>query len=308
MNLEKQKILIVDDSPENIELLFVMLQDEYEVIFSTSGEKALKLAQDVQPDLILLDIIMPGIDGYEVIKCLKSDVQTKSIPVIFLTAKTSKNDLIKGFHLGSVDYIIKPFFEEEIKARLSTHLQNRILIKQLKLANKKLEKVSLSDALTGVANRRYFDQFLSKMFAISRRDEKIISLLMIDVDYFKKYNDCYGHVAGDECLQGISKLLDNFAQRGSDLAARYGGEEFAVVLPNMKLNDAQLFAKNCCQAVENLKIPHAKSPISAFVTISIGICCLTANQQGSVESLIKSADQALYKAKNLGRNQYVVSN
>ncbi|MFK5893486.1 MAG: diguanylate cyclase [Pseudomonadota bacterium] len=306
-NTEKQKILIVDDSTDNIELLFAMLQDEYQVLFATSGPKALKLIEGVEPDIILLDIVMPGMDGYEVIEALKNNPKTTNIPVIFLTAKTAKTDLLKGFKLGSVDYIMKPFFEEEVKVRLNTHLQNRLLIKQLEAANKKLEQISLSDGLTEIGNRRYFDQFLEQMLGISQREQTHLSLLMIDVDYFKKYNDCYGHIAGDQCLQAIAKTLGSYAKRGGDLAARYGGEEFALILSDTKKNDAQQCADNYRMAIENLQIPHSQSEISDYVTVSVGVVSQIGSQEGSIEELIKNADQALYQAKKSGRNQICTS-
>jgi diguanylate cyclase (GGDEF)-like protein len=303
LNTDKQKVLIVDDSTDNIELLFAMLQDEYQVLFSTSGSKALKLAEEVEPDIILLDIVMPEMDGYEVIAGLKQNTKTTNIPVIFLTAKTAKTDLLEGFRLGSVDYIVKPFFEEEVKVRLNTHLQNRILIKQLEEANKKLEQISLSDGLTEIGNRRYFDQFLEQMFGLSQREQTHLSLLMIDVDYFKKYNDCYGHIAGDQCLQAIAKTLGSFANRGGDLAARYGGEEFALILSDTKAEDALQCAENYRMAIEKLQIPHSQSDISNYVTVSVGVVTVIGNQEESMDKLILKADKALYQAKENGRNQ-----
>ena len=304
---DRQKVLIVDDSTDNIELLFAMLQDEYQVLFSTSGSKALKLAEEVEPDIILLDIVMPKMDGYEVISALKENPKTTNIPVIFLTAKTTKEDLLKGFSLGSVDYIAKPFFKEEVKVRLNTHLQNRLLIKQLEAANKQLEQISLSDGLTGIGNRRYFDQFLERMFCICQREQTYLSLLIIDVDYFKKYNDCYGHVAGDQCLREIATSLAGFANRGGDLAARYGGEEFSLILSDTKTEDAKQCAENYRMAIENLKIPHSQSDISEYVTVSVGVVTIRGNQEESINKLIQKADQALYHAKEHGRNQIYIS-
>jgi len=306
VSLNKQKILIVDDSSENIELLNSMLQEEYDVLFSTSGKKALQIADESEPDIILLDIVMPQMDGYEVILSLKDNPKTKNIPVIFLTAKTSKEDLLKGFKYGGVDYIIKPLCEEEIKARLKTHLDNRQLIKQLESANKKLEQISLSDPLTGIANRRYFDQFLEQMFSITQREHKPLSLLIIDVDLFKNYNDCYGHYAGDQCLQAIANTLDSFANRGGDLAARYGGEEFGMILADTSSENAEQFASNCRMAVEKLQIPHSESNVAKHVTISVGISTLEGKLGESIEQLLQDADKALYCAKDAGRNQIYI--
>jgi diguanylate cyclase (GGDEF)-like protein len=299
----KQKILVVDDSTENIELLYTMLQNKYQVLFSTSGSKAIILAENAQPDIILLDVLMPEMDGYEVIIALKENEKTRDIPVIFITAKTEKSDLLKGFKLGSVDYIGKPFFEEEIKVRIKTQLQNRLLIKQLEQANKQLEEISLLDALTGIGNRRYFDQFLAQMMALANRENKPLSLLMIDVDYFKHYNDLYGHLAGDKCLQQIANTLADMTHRGGDLAARYGGEEFVLVLSDTEHDSAKKMANDFRLALEGLQIPHAKSAVSDYVTVSIGFTTLKGKDKISMEDLIKDADKALYQAKENGRNQ-----
>ena len=299
----KQKILVVDDSTENIELLFSMLENNYQVLFATSGPKAILLAEQALPDIILLDIVMPEMDGYEVISALKKNNNTKAIPVIFLTAKTATSDLIKGFKMGSVDYIAKPFVEEEIKVRINTHLQNRLLIKQLETANKKLEKISLLDPLTGIGNRRYFDQFLTQMMAVAYRENKAISLLMIDVDYFKFFNDMYGHLAGDKCLQQIASSLANMSHRGGDLAARYGGEEFVLVLSDTGHDSANNIANDFRLAIEDLKIPHSNSVVSDYVTVSVGFTTIAGTDQICLEDFIKKADTDLYQAKKRGRNQ-----
>jgi len=299
----KQKILVVDDSTENIELLYTMLQHKYQVLFSTSGSKSIILAEQAQPDIILLDIVMPEMDGYEVIKALKNNDKTRDIPVIFITAKTEKTDLLRGFKLGSVDYIGKPFFEEEIKVRIHTHLQNRLLIKQLEQANKQLEEISMLDALTGIGNRRYFDQFLAQMMALANRENKSLSLLMIDVDYFKHYNDLYGHLAGDKCLQQIATTLADMTHRGGDLAARYGGEEFVLVLSDSEHESAKKMANDFRLAIEALQIAHEKSDVSDYVTVSIGFATIAGAHAINRDDLIKNADEALYQAKNNGRNQ-----
>jgi len=166
--------------------------------------------------------------------------------------------------------------------------------------------MSLSDPLTGIANRRYFDQFLDQMFSITQREHKPLSLLIVDVDYFKKYNDCYGHLKGDECLKSIAETLNSFANRGGDLAARYGGEEFGLILSDTSSDNAEQFASNCRMAVENMKIPHMPSDISDHITISIGITTLMGKPDENLEDLLNDADKALYQAKNSGRNKICI--
>ncbi|MCK5539212.1 MAG: diguanylate cyclase, partial [Bacteroidales bacterium] len=217
------KILIVDDSINNIELLSDILEDDYEIMFATTGIKALEIVPELMPDLILLDIVMPQLDGYEVITILKQNPETAHIPIIFITAKSTTEDMIKGFTLGAVDYISKPFAFEEVKVRVQTQIQNQSLLKALKKANQQLEQLNRLDALTGIANRRHFDEFLQQKTNHAKRHSTPLSLIIIDIDFFKLYNDHYGHQQGDKCLIKIAKQLKQFARRDDELAARYGG-------------------------------------------------------------------------------------
>jgi len=306
INNSECNILIVDDSINNIELLSDILGDDYEVLFAISGHKALEMISKSLPDLILLDVVMPSMDGYEVISLLKSDPKTAHIPVIFITAKSGKDDMIKGFKLGAVDYISKPFEVEEVKVRVKTHIENQLLLKALHNANHQLEQLSRVDALTGVANRRHFDEFLHQILNRSKRHSALISLLIIDIDFFKLFNDYYGHQQGDSCLIKVAQQLNDFAQRDGELACRYGGEEFAIVLSEMSAAEALEHALKCQQSVHALQIQHEKSNCNPYVTISMGIISQTISAETTAESLIKKADAALYKAKESGRNQVCV--
>ena len=222
---EKQTILIVDDSPENITVLGALLRADYGIRVATNGDKALKIVDsDNPPDLILLDVMMPGMDGYEVCRTLKDNPLTRNIPIIFITAKCSEDDEVKGFERGAVDYVTKPFSPVIIKARVRTHLE-------LKKYRDLLENTSYCDGLTAIANRRRFDEYYATMWSVSVRESLPLSLIMIDIDNFKRFNDGYGHQEGDACLIRIAQKLAASVRRKTDLVARYGGEEFVCVLP-----------------------------------------------------------------------------
>lgn len=298
MTNKKITLLIVDDQTTNIRVLREMLKIDYTLLVATSGEKALELIETAKelPDLILLDIIMSGIDGYEVCKQLKHSERANCIPVIFITSKSSENDEIRGFEVGAVDYITKPFSAPIVKARLKTHLE-------LKELREHFEKISMKDHLTGISNRMHFDQTLEKEWKRMQRDNLPLSLIMCDVDFFKKYNDYYGHQAGDACLQRIASMIDSNAKRPADLAARYGGEEFAVILPDTNSEGALKIAENIRCEIQRDKIPHAESTVSSFVSISLGIATVVPSQEGTMEQLINLADMALYRAKKNGRNR-----
>lgn len=298
MSNEKNSILIVDDMTSNIQVLANALQADYRIKVATNGERALEICRsDSQPDLILLDIMMPEMDGYEVCRQLKSDVITSGIPVIFVTALTEATDEEKGLNLGAVDYITKPFHLPIVKARVRNHLS-------LKIKADLLEEMSHIDGLTHIANRRNFDQVMEKEARKIARDPQPISLIMIDIDFFKLFNDNYGHGLGDECLVQVAKVMGEVINRPDDLLARYGGEEFAVILPGTPLEGALKVAEDLRQAVETLAFPHAFSSVADHVTISLGVASSDGTQKDlSVEELLKQSDKALYKAKNAGRNQ-----
>lgn len=297
MNLQRARLLIVDDEAINIRMLDGMLRDNYDISAALGGEQALKRAFATPPDLILLDIQMEGMDGYEVCQRLKENESTRDIPVIFVTSKTDSVEEIKGLELGAVDYITKPFHPLIVRIRLKNHLE-------LKQQRDILNRLSSLDGLTGIANRRYFDKFLAQEWSRTVRSDDEIALVMIDVDHFKAYNDHYGHVAGDDCLKAISRTLNDALQRSTDVVARYGGEEFACVLTSTGLEGAVQVAEKMRAAVLALGIPHAKSDTCGTVSLSFGV---SAAKPGLCRmhssSLLLEADRQLYLAKAGGRNR-----
>lgn len=297
MTLPRARLLIVDDEPINIRMLDAMLRDDYDISAATSGELALKRAFTTPPDLILLDIQMPTMDGYEVCRRLKDNEHTRDIPIIFVTAKTDTAEEIRGLELGAVDYITKPFHPLIVRIRLKNHLE-------LKQQRDLLNRLSSLDGLTGIANRRFFDRFLAQEWSRAIRSDDEISLIMIDVDHFKNFNDNYGHIAGDDCLKAISRALTEVISRSTDLVARYGGEEFVCVLSSTGLEGATTVAEKLRASTEALAIPHAYSSTSPAVTISVGSATAKPGLTDLLPAdLLVAADQQLYLAKKSGRNQ-----
>ncbi len=297
----KPLILVVDDVPTNIELLAGVLSPFYQIKFATQGARALELADGPEkPDLILLDVMMPGMDGYEVCRRLKENPATRGIPVIFVTARSEAADQTRGFNCGAVDYIAKPFELPVVSARVRTHLN-------LKLRTDPLEAQASIDALTGIPNRRRFDETIRQEWRRAARNLMPMSLLMIDVDHFKAYNDRYGHGAGDECLRQVGIALSASQLRPGDLVARYGGEEFAVILPGCHSAGAHTIAERVRQIIESLGMEHDDSPVAPCVTISLGCATLKPSMDGDPSELFLNADAALYQAKQQGRNRVVVA-
>ncbi len=297
----QQTILIVDDDPENIRILREILHLTYAIRVAKRGDKALQIAQsDQPPDLIILDAIMPEMDGYEVCRRLKEHPATASIPVIFVTARGRQEDESMGFEVGASDYIIKPYSPELVKARVKTHLD---LKKHMDI----LASLSTLDGLTGIANRRRFDDYLTTAWDLSIRDGSILSLIIIDIDHFKSYNDTYGHQAGDECLRYVAKALSEGLKRKTDLIARYGGEEFACILPGTDEKGAMEIADRFQKSVLALGIAHSGSQVAPIVTISQGVATLRPKKGEEPGLLIVMADRALYASKEEGRNRIAIA-
>jgi diguanylate cyclase (GGDEF)-like protein len=294
-------ILIVDDTPANIDVLVHLLQPTYRIMVATSGQKALNaLQQSNKPDLILLDIIMPEMNGYEVCQKIKDDSSIKEIPIIFVTARSALDDEERGFNLGAVDYITKPFQKSIVLARIGVHIR-------LKLKSEYLEQVVMLDGLTDIPNRRALDQTLDKEYARASRTQACLCVMMIDIDHFKAYNDSYGHGAGDNCLRRVAQTLMGCLKRPGDFIARYGGEEFCVVLSGYDPEGAEQFANTLRSAIAQLKIPHAYSSVGPYVSISIGLTAHYITTHGDQpETLLKEADCALYQAKQQGRNRVAI--
>ncbi|MBM5572581.1 MULTISPECIES: diguanylate cyclase [Deefgea] len=293
---ERQKILVVDDSASNRQLLGELLQADYTVLLAKNGEQALLRARDLKPDLILLDVMMPEMDGYEVLRLLKADPQTAPIGVIFITGLDTPDDEERGLLMGASDYITKPFHSAVVKARVAVHMQ---VARQRRM----LEILANIDALTELPNRRQLDVVLAAECSRAGRTGNPLSVALLDVDYFKLYNDYYGHAMGDRVLQTIASVLNGKMKRPSDLAARYGGEEFVLIMPDTLIDGALELAQELCQAIASLQIPHEKSKDYACVTVSIGIASSSAKVPPTAESLLQVADARLYHAKAAGRNR-----
>jgi len=307
-------ILIVDDHPTNLSVLSHTLKSAgFNIRVAMDGESAIELLECELPDLILLDVQMETLDGFETCSRLKANPATQEIPIIFLTALSDPQDKIKGFAVGAVDYITKPFYEAEVIARVTVHLRLSFLTRKvmeqaiaLQKANQELQNLVHIDGLTQIANRRQFDTCFDKEWRRLAREQAPLALILCDVDYFKKYNDCYGHIAGDICLRHIAKALMRAVTRPADLVARYGGEEFGIILPNTNTEGAIRVAERIQAEVKQLQILHSQSEVSAYITMSLGISSQIPHQEISTEKSIAAADRALYLAKQQGRNTYCI--
>lgn len=291
---ERPRLLVVDDQAINVQALYRVFASEYQVFVATSGEQALKLCSEKMPDLVLLDIVMPGIDGYETCERLKADPKTRDIPVIFVSGQNDEGAETRGLDVGAVDFITKPINVRIVRARARTHIT-------LKRQSDQLRQIALVDGLTAVYNRRCFDDVLAREVQRAARGGRPLSLLMLDVDHFKRFNDHYGHRYGDECLRLIAKALAATLTRPGDIVARYGGEEFACILPETGHAGALAVAGMLLQRVAKMAIPHADSPTGPHVTISIGVASTDGLTPVSDRDLIDLADQQMYRAKELGR-------
>lgn len=318
MQLDKISILVVDDRYENLELLRAILGDDRTHVFTASnGPDALRSIKENPPDLILLDIKMPEMDGYEICRRIKNDHDTSDIPIIFISAIEDELDMVKGFNLGAVDYISKPYRAGVVKARVKTHLMHHKTVQALERINKQLSdeiekrkkleeelrELTRIDELTQLANRRVFDEEMMTEWRRAMRTKSHVTLLMIDVDYFKNLNDSAGHQTGDKFLIQLGYILKKYTRRFLDTAARYGGEEFAVILSEAKEEDGYKVAEMILKDVERVNFKHSDSKVCDHVTVSIGVAGCIPEYGSHEEVLIERADKALYKAKNEGRNR-----
>ena len=296
MDEKRGTLLVIDDAKDNRALLFEILADNYKVILAKDGAQGIELTKKHLPDVILLDVIMPEMDGYQVIKLLKKDEETMHIPVIFISSMSTTDDEERGFQLGAVDYITKPFHPAIVKARIKNHFRECY---QKKL----LAELALVDGLTGIYNRRFCDAEMEKSWNICRRNKSCLSVAMIDIDYFKSYNDHYGHALGDEVLRRTAQSIHNHLKRPNDVVARYGGEEFIVILPNTQAREAKRILNEICHLIENNTIKHELSSVSHYLTISAGGASMIPEQDIAIELFLKKVDLNLYQAKAQGRNR-----
>ncbi len=292
----KPKLLVVDDQPINIQVMHQVFGADYQVFMATGGAQALAICKANPPDLVLLDVVMPEMDGFEVCAQLKAHDATRNIPVIFVTAHSDAAQETHGLSVGAVDFISKPVNPAVVRARVKTHLT-------LKFQSDLLRNLVFLDGLSGVYNRRYFDQQLGVEWARAARNTTPLSVIMVDVDHFKLFNDRYGHQAGDDCLRQIALTLKSGLRRPADVVARYGGEEFACILPDTGFEDAMAMGQQMERMVRTHKIPHAFSQFDGVVTASLGLATRNVQADGDALALVGLADAQLYQAKQTGRGR-----
>ena len=293
-------ILVVDDEPINVDVLGGVLSSLGEIITASSGREAIEICQSNKPDIVLLDVMMPQMDGYEVCTALKASDETRDIPVIFVTALADETDEARGIEMGAIDYLTKPVNAIIAIARVRNHLE-------LKKYRDYLTEIAFIDGLTGIPNRRRFEEHFASEWQRARRSGTKMSLILMDIDQFKIYNDTYGHQSGDSCLTLVGQALAKSTHRPGDMVARYGGEEFVAILPDTDQDGAVKMAQTIQSNVAALQIPHEGSSASDFVTFSMGLVTWQVTDNNEPNMMVEAADKALYQAKEDGRNRYVLS-
>ncbi|MCK5436415.1 MAG: diguanylate cyclase, partial [Desulfobulbaceae bacterium] len=297
-------ILVIDDSKLMAHVAKGILNRcDHEVLLASDGESGIDIALSRKPDLILLDLIMPGIDGYQVCERIKSNKSTAEIPIIIVTSKAGPADKVRGLEIGASDYIGKPFDEGELVARVNTHLRIKELYENLQVKNRQLQELANKDGLTGLYNHRFFQDAVHRDFQKAVRYHENISCVMFDIDHFKNFNDTYGHQTGDMVLRTLGNVIARI-MRDTDLSARYGGEEFALLLYHTDHKDVHVFGERLRAAIEEKEFK--KDDLVLRVTISVGVATYPHDEISDASKLIECADKALYRAKESGRNRVVV--
>lgn len=307
------KVLVVDDSASMRAVLCSMLRSmDMLPIEADCGERAVQLYTQERPGIVLLDVNMPGIDGYETARQIRASAPKDWVPIIFLSANEGDQDFNKAIESGGDDYLVKPVGRIVLCAKIRAlqrldEMRRKLqeLSAELATSNRRLEQLSQRDGLTGVANRRYFDLFISQHLALAARQKTKLAMALCDIDCFKPYNDHYGHLAGDECLRRVATLLARCCRRTTDLVARYGGEEFAIVLPDTDSEGAIDLMEKVHHALNTMALEHKYSEACQYVTLSTGVAQLNPEKDLKPEHLIGRADEALYRAKHLGRNRVI---
>lgn len=298
MSIEQPTVFVVEDERSIRALLVELLSTEYQVIAAADGREALQKIEQIEPgvlDLILLDVMLPEMDGYQLYSHLRENYRIETIPVLYLTALDELEAVRKGLRQGATDYISKPFDAEILLLKVRNHIRQKHHVDQL-------YAMSMIDAVTNLYNRRQFDRRFENEWHRCMRSQNELALMMIDVDYFKRYNDCYGHAEGDRCLAQVAHEIRSIFKRSADFVARYGGEEFAVVLPETDLDAAVALAQRLLERFHDVAIPHEGSRSAAVVTVSVGVAVTTPSADSTAEALLVEADQRLYEAKSNGRN------
>ncbi|EPR7547810.1 diguanylate cyclase [Vibrio fluvialis] len=289
-------VLVVDDQATNIQLIYQLLKNEYDVLMATTGQQAIAVCREHKPDLILMDVLMPDINGWETCKILKRDPDIATIPVIFVTALTDQDDENACWDAGAVDFLQKPINANTLKHRVRAHLT-------LKHQSDFLRSLAYVDGLTGISSRRHFDQYMEAQMGHAFRKQESLGVLLIDIDFFKQYNDRYGHIAGDDCLRQVAQSLKQSCLRSADMVARYGGEEFVLVLPDTNERGLERIAQRIKQQLEQEAIAHIGSPTSLLTVSAGGAVYLPGELPDGAEAMLILADTMLYKAKAEGRNR-----
>jgi diguanylate cyclase (GGDEF)-like protein len=298
------QIMVVDDSRTQRTVISEYLKPlQADIVLLESGQEAINALPSGVPDLIILDVEMPGLSGFETCKAIRGFLQDNWIPIIYLTAHTDSTNLVEGLKVGGDTYIHKPVQADVLQAITKAMLRLSAMQAELLEANKKLNDLAHFDVLTQIMNRRGYEDMLTRLWSSHKRQQQPLSLMLMDIDFFKKYNDNYGHIQGDECLRNVAQALKGALKRPIDVLARYGGEEFVVLLPNTDLEGAKAVAENFIQAMANANIPHEYSDAAGHVTLSIGIN--EASNEETSSNLLTKADEALYAAKEQGRNCFV---
>lgn len=294
---DRPRLLMVDDQPSNIQILYRLFRDDHQVFMATGGVQAIETCEKVLPDLVLLDVVMPDLDGIEVCRRLKANQTTAHIPVVFVTAHHEPAEEERGLDAGAVDFIAKPIHPRLVRARVRNHLIS-------KLRADVLQDWARHDALTGLFNRRHFDELLTTEFSRSVRTGTALSLILVDIDHFKLYNDHYGHPTGDSCLQQVAAVLRLTATRPADVVARYGGEEFACILPDTDRAGALAVAERIHKLLREAAIEHSAQPSGDYLSLSIGVATRDLDSTATATTdLLALADSCLYRAKDAGRNR-----
>ncbi|MCF6289396.1 MAG: diguanylate cyclase [Desulfobacterales bacterium] len=312
-------VLLIDDQRMVAEAVRRALSGEKDIDFHycQNPTKAMNMAAEIKPTVILQDLVMPEIDGLMMVRFFRVKPETAQVPIIVLSTKEEPEIKSEAFSLGANDYLVKLPDKVELIARIRYHSRSYINLQErdeafralqesqrkLAEANRTLQKLSALDGLTGIANRRSFDEMLTKEWQRAMRQATPLSLIMLDIDFFKLYNDHYGHQGGDDCLKTVASALEKSLHRETDLLARYGGEEFSAILPETNHEGAMKIAEIMRAAVQAQQIPHAKSTVSDYVSISVGVATCVPDRDAAPDSLIALADQALYLAKENGRNR-----
>lgn len=301
----KEKILVIDDTQANIEVLLEILSEKYDVMAALDGKSGIEIALEDKPELILLDVMMPEMDGYEVCKVLKGKFTTAQIPIVFLTAKTDEESIECAYDIGASDYVSKPFKPKELLARVNKEIKVQQLISSLEKSQEELKLLSSIDHMTKLYNRRYFSNASEYMLELAKRNKSEMAVVMLDIDKFKGINDTYGHKIGDEVIINLAIILKKFSRK-SDVVCRWGGEEFLILLPETSRAGALKISESLREKVEGFTL-FTDDDTKINFTISIGVSCVDIKKEINLEMAIHRADEALYEAKKNGRNRVCIN-